>query len=59
MPDAAERISVYDRLARADNDLRSGQLEEELEDRYGQLPDEVVALFLCAQARWRAGAGTV
>ena len=25
------------------------------EDRYGQLPDEVEALFLCAQIRWRAG----
>jgi transcription-repair coupling factor (superfamily II helicase) len=59
MPDAAERISLYDRLARAGEDLGIRQLEEELEDRYGHLPDEVEALFLCAQARWRAGAAGV
>jgi len=56
MPDAAERISLYDRLARADEDWIIQQLEEELEDRYGQLPEEVEALFLCARTRWRAGA---
>ena len=56
MPDAAERISLYDRLARANEDWMIQQLEEELEDRYGQLPDEVEALFLCARTRWRAGA---
>ena len=56
MPDAAERISLYDRLARANNDQTIAQLEEELDDRYGQLPEEVEALFLAAQARWRAGA---
>ena len=55
MPDAAERISLYDRLARASEDRIIAQLAEELEDRYGQLPDEVEALFLCAQIRWRAG----
>ena len=56
MPDAAERISLYDRLARANEDWMIQQLEEELEDRYGQLPEEVAALFLCARTRWRAGA---
>ena len=55
MPDAAEQISLYDRLARASEDRFIAQLAEELEDRYGQLPDEVEALFLCAQIRWRAG----
>ena len=38
MPDAAERISLYDRLARASEDRAIAQLAEELEDRYGQAP---------------------
>jgi transcription-repair coupling factor (superfamily II helicase) len=59
MPDAAERISLYDRLSRADSDLVITQLEEELEDRYGKLPDEVDGLFFAARARWRAGAAGV
>jgi transcription-repair coupling factor (superfamily II helicase) len=43
--DVHERLSLYKRLAGADSDDRLRELQEELIDRFGKLPEPAVALF--------------
>ncbi len=54
LPDAAERLALYEHIGRLQNDQEIEALEDELTDTYGRLPDEVDALFMAARIRWRA-----
>jgi transcription-repair coupling factor (superfamily II helicase) len=54
MPDASERVALYERLSNQPDDPSIDTLEDELVDRYGLLPDEITALVLAARCRWRA-----
>jgi transcription-repair coupling factor (superfamily II helicase) len=44
-PDVEERLRLYRRLSRLENDDEAGELLQELEDRFGPPPDEALSLF--------------
>jgi len=54
IPDAELRVTLYVRIARADDTQAIDALEEELEDRFGALPDEATTLLAVARLRARA-----
>lgn len=45
MPDERERLACYIRLLTAKNYQELSQLQEELKDRYGPLPQEILSIF--------------
>ena len=47
-----ERLSLYSRLDNARNEEELEQLEKEMLDRFGQLPEEVKELFSTIRLRW-------
>ncbi len=51
VPDVQQRMSVYKRLARAQNEAEIDALREEMHDRYGAAPGEVEPLFAYAALR--------
>ena len=54
VPDTGVRISLYARLARLRDLDEASQFAEEIEDRFGSLPDEVVTLLDLARVSMRA-----
>ncbi len=54
LPDAAERLALYEQISRLQNDEEIEALEDELSDTYGRLPKELEGLLLTARIRWRA-----
>jgi len=56
MPQAGERLNLYRRIARADDDARITLLFEEMTDRFGRMPDEAKYCLENARIRWRAQA---
>jgi len=54
LPDAAERLALYEQISRLQNDDEIEALEDELSDTYGRLPKELEALLHTARIRWRA-----
>jgi transcription-repair coupling factor (superfamily II helicase) len=51
VPDVAQKMSIYQRLAEARKSLDIWEIEEEVKDRYGRLPVETQALFLSTYLR--------
>jgi transcription-repair coupling factor (superfamily II helicase) len=49
--DEESRLEIYGRLAKANGDAAIDRLEDEVEDRFGQLPKEVDRLFDLARLR--------
>ncbi|HEX9015219.1 MAG TPA: TRCF domain-containing protein, partial [Chloroflexota bacterium] len=49
--DEAARLSLYQRLAAVKREEELGALVEELQDRFGQLPDEAQNLFFAVQLK--------
>ncbi|MCC6219822.1 MAG: transcription-repair coupling factor [Deltaproteobacteria bacterium] len=45
IPDVAERLVLYQRLVDLRDEARAGELREEIEDRFGRLPEEVALLL--------------
>jgi len=56
MPQAGERLNLYRRIARADDDGQITRLFEEMTDRFGHMPDEAKYCLEGARIRWRAQA---
>jgi transcription-repair coupling factor (superfamily II helicase) len=56
MPDEALRVIIYGRLARAEDAEAVDALEDELQDRFGELPDEAATLLTVARIRATARA---
>ncbi|PIP02777.1 MAG: transcription-repair coupling factor [Zetaproteobacteria bacterium CG12_big_fil_rev_8_21_14_0_65_54_13] len=56
MPQPGERLSLYRRIARADDDAQITLLFEEMTDRFGRMPDEAKYCLENARIRWRAQA---
>ena len=54
IPQAGERLTLYRRIARANNDAEISLLFEEMIDRFGKMPDEVRYCLEGARIRWRA-----
>ena len=51
IPNEVQRLSAYRRIADAEGEDAQLLLREELEDRYGELPEEVENLFLLAKIK--------
>lgn len=51
IPNEVQRLSAYRRIADAEGEDAQQLLREELEDRYGELPEEVENLFLLAKIK--------
>lgn len=51
LPDTEQRVTIYARLARAEYESSISALEEELEDRFGALPDEAKTLLTIERIR--------
>ena len=51
IPNEVQRLSAYRRIADAEGEDSQLLLREELEDRYGELPEEVENLFLLAKIK--------
>ncbi len=51
IPNEVQRLSAYRRIADAEGEDAQLLLREELEDRYGELPEEVENLFLLARIK--------
>ncbi len=51
IPNEVQRLSAYRRIADAEDEDAQLLLREELEDRYGELPEEVENLFLLAKIK--------
>ena len=45
VPDVEERLRLYRRLSRLENDSESAEFSSELEDRFGQCPAEVLSIL--------------
>ena len=52
--DDAERFVFYQRMSDAAEDATLDEIAKEMVDRFGPLPDEVIALLHVARVRWRA-----
>jgi transcription-repair coupling factor (superfamily II helicase) len=59
VPDAAMRVNLYARLARLTSAADIDELQEEVEDRFGPLPDAAEALFHTHRLSALAGAAGV
>jgi transcription-repair coupling factor (superfamily II helicase) len=53
--DAAVRLNLYAKLSRASMRSEMDDLEEEFEDRFGELPEEVLCLFRITRLQLDAG----
>jgi len=56
VPQVAERLNLYRRIARTADDTQISMLFEEMTDRFGKLPDEAKYALESARLRWRADA---
>ncbi len=54
VPDEAQKLELYRRLARARTDLGLDEMRRELLDRFGPLPPPVERLLEVSQLRYRA-----
>ena len=54
LPDVQERLVLYKRIANADSEDAIRELQVEMIDRFGLLPDACKNLFRCAQLRLQA-----
>ncbi|HXH71636.1 MAG TPA: transcription-repair coupling factor [Mariprofundaceae bacterium] len=53
VPQVAERLNLYRRIARTADDTQVSMLFEEMTDRFGKLPDEAKFALEAARLRWR------
>ncbi len=56
IPDQAMRLNLYRRLADMQDELEVNAMEEEFQDRFGALPEEVANLFFQMRVKLRAEA---
>ncbi|MFQ5518508.1 MAG: TRCF domain-containing protein, partial [Mariprofundus sp.] len=56
MPQAGERLNLYRRISRAEDDAQITLLFEEMSDRFGRMPDEAKFCLEQQRLRWRAQA---
>ncbi|MDX8389017.1 MAG: TRCF domain-containing protein, partial [Mariprofundaceae bacterium] len=56
MPQSGERLNLYRRISRAEDDAQITMLFEEMTDRFGRMPDEAKFCLESARLRWRAQA---
>ena len=56
MPQSGERLTLYRRISRAEDDAQITLLFEEMTDRFGRMPDEAKLCLESARLRWRAQA---
>lgn len=49
-----ERLSIYTRIDKAKDENALQQIEQELQDRFGQIPNPVYELFSVVKLRWSA-----
>ena len=56
MPQQGERLNLYRRIARAEDDAQITLLFEEMTDRFGRMPDEARYCLEGARIRWRGQA---
>ncbi len=56
MPQSGERLNLYRRISRAEDDGQITLLFEEMTDRFGRMPDEAKFCLESARLRWRAQA---
>lgn len=54
IPQIPERLALYRRLAKAENDQQLADLREEIIDRFGSMPPEADYCLEAARIRWRA-----
>jgi len=54
MPQSGERLNLYRRISRAENDAQVILLFEEMTDRFGRMPDEARFCLEQQRIRWRA-----
>ncbi|RFF32259.1 transcription-repair coupling factor [Wenzhouxiangella sediminis] len=54
LPDVHQRLVLYKRISQADTDRKLNDLQVEMIDRFGLLPQEVKNLFATAELRLRA-----
>jgi len=54
MPQAGERLNLYRRISRAEDDAGITLLFEEMTDRFGRMPDEARFCLEQQRIRWRA-----
>jgi len=54
MPQPGERLSLYRRISRAEDDAQVILLFEEMTDRFGRMPDEAKFCLEQQRIRWRA-----
>jgi len=53
IPQQGERLSMYRRIARAQDDAQISMLFEEMTDRFGRMPEEALLCLESARIRWR------
>jgi len=53
IPQVGERLALYRRIAKAENDEQISLLFEEMTDRFGRMPDEAKFALESARIRWR------
>ena len=53
IPQVGERLALYRRIAKAENDEQITLLFEEMTDRFGKMPDEAKFALESARIRWR------
>ncbi|MDQ6969220.1 MAG: transcription-repair coupling factor [Mariprofundus sp.] len=56
VPQSGERLNLYRRIAKAEDDAQVILLFEEMTDRFGRMPDEAKFCLESARLRWRAQA---
>ncbi len=54
VPQTGERLNLYRRISRAENDAQITLLFEEMTDRFGRMPDEAKYCLEQQRIRWRA-----
>ncbi len=54
IPQVGERLALYRRIAKAENDEQITLLFEEMTDRFGKMPEEARFALESARIRWRA-----
>ena len=54
VPQAGERLNLYRRISRAEDDAQITLLFEEMTDRFGRMPDEAKFCLEQQRLRWRA-----
>jgi len=56
VPQSGERLNLYRRISKAEDDAQIILLFEEMTDRFGRMPDEAKFCLEAARLRWRAQA---